>query len=178
MSSVVFFSLYFGPPLALLLAPLLLRNRWLLTTYVIVFGGGLIILHLWDQSIKSQPDYVDGAGGAALGEAMFLMCKISFVLGLGLRGAEVLWRYAVALRRTSAVRALLVVLLMFAAAFTLLSLLFVVVPNWQWRWLVGRWLIEFAEDVGGYFMLAWALVSGVLLGYPLLTRSRETRGSA
>ena len=174
----MFISLYFGLPLALLLAPLLLRNRWLLTAYVVVVGGGLTVLHLWDLSIKAQPDYVDGAGGAALGEAMFLMCKISFVLGLGLRGGDMLWRYAVALRRTSAAKALLVVFLMFAAMFTLLSLLFVVIPNWQWRWLVGRFLIEFAENVGGYFLLAWVLASAVLLVYPFVTRSRGARGSA
>jgi hypothetical protein len=178
MDAAMFFSLYFGPPLALLLAPLVLRNKWLFIGYVFLIGGGLIVRHLWDQSIRSRPDYMDGAGGAALGEAMFLMCKMAFVIGLGLRGAELLWRYALMLRRTSAVQALLVVLLTFAAAFALLSFLFVVVPNWQWRWMVGRGLARFAENVGTYFLFSWALASAVLLVYPLARKSGETSGSA
>jgi hypothetical protein len=87
--------LWIASALGLALAPLFIRRVRVLLLYVVLVGGAIAYLCI-DYYIDTSQSSYDGSPGDAFAAATLWIWTTAFVVGLVLRAAEYLCRFAIA----------------------------------------------------------------------------------
>lgn len=157
MADLLLLGVIFVFPIALIIAPLLLRRtRWLLVYLLIVSTciGGVWLDHQMNAPPLGRETFAD-----SLGDAILIDLTLAFAFGIVFRCLEVAVSYAITLRARSLIKALTVVFATTIALFAVSFLLLQVPFNLQWPWLLGGIFVHFTQETGPYFLLGWTLVS-------------------
>lgn len=171
MTDLLIFGLVFVLPIALLIAPFLLRQpRWLL---VYVLTVSTCIGGLWLDNQLNAPPLGRETVADSLGAAILSALTLSFAFGIVLRCLEVAVSYAIRLSAASLIKALIVVFTATIALFVVSFLLLVVPLNLQWPWLLGGLFVSFMQQTGPCFLLGCTLVSLFVVSHSYIWRRNE-----